>query len=93
MTCVVSRAALETYFWLAPNADDAQTLKVFNHGFGRICAIAERMLLAHPSNRLELSAPDFAKADLPSFRARGSTPFAGCALMAKRLMAVRGIDD
>jgi hypothetical protein len=61
VTCVVSRAALEAYFWLAPGADDARTLKVFRDGFGRIHAIAERKLLAHPSKHLELSAADFAK--------------------------------
>ena len=61
VTCVVSRAALEAYFWLASNADDARTLKVFRNGFGRIHAVAERKLLAHPSKHLALSAPDFAK--------------------------------
>jgi hypothetical protein len=61
VTCIVSRSALETYFWLAPDADDIRTLKVFSNGFGRIHAIAERKLLAHPSKHVELSAPDFAK--------------------------------
>jgi hypothetical protein len=61
VTCVVSRAALEAYFWLVPSADDARTLKVFRDGFGRIHAIAERKLLAHPSKHLELSTADFAK--------------------------------
>jgi len=61
VTCVVSRAALEAYFWLAPGADDARTLKVFRDGFGRIHAIAERKLLAHRSKHLELSTADFAR--------------------------------
>ena len=62
VTCVVLRAALEAYFWLAPNADDARTLKVFVDGFNRIHAIAERKLLgARPSKQIELSAADFAK--------------------------------
>jgi hypothetical protein len=61
VTCVVSRAALEAYFWLAPSADDARTLKVFHDGFGRIHAIAERKLLAHPSKHLELSTAVLAK--------------------------------
>jgi hypothetical protein len=34
---------------------------VFRDGVGRIHAIAERKLLAHPSKHLELSATDFAK--------------------------------
>jgi hypothetical protein len=61
VTCVVSRTALETYFWLAPNADDTRTLTVFRNGFSRIHAVASRKLLAHPSKHLELSAADFAK--------------------------------
>ena len=61
VTCVVSRTALETYFWLAPNADDARTLTVFRNGLSRIHAVASRKLLAHPSKKLELSAADFAK--------------------------------
>ena len=61
VTCLVSRTALETYFWLAPNADDARTLTVFRNGFSRIYAVASRKLLAHPSKKLELSVTDFAK--------------------------------
>jgi hypothetical protein len=61
VTCVISRAALETYFWLAPGADDARTIRVFNNGFGRIHAVAERKLRARDSKHLELSTSDFAK--------------------------------
>jgi len=61
VTCVVSRTALEAYFWLASSADDARKLKVFRDGFGRIHAIAERKLLAHRSKHLELSTADFTK--------------------------------
>jgi hypothetical protein len=59
--CIVSIAALETYFWLEPRADDARILKTFRNGYGRIRAIAERKLLAHPSTRLELTPADFAR--------------------------------
>ncbi|WP_061136666.1 DUF1488 family protein [Caballeronia fortuita] len=52
VTCTVSRAALAAYFGLAPNTDDARTLTVFSNGFGRISAVAERKLLAHPSTDL-----------------------------------------
>ena len=61
VTCVVARAALEAYFWLTPNADDARTLTVFRNGFDRIHAVALRKLLARPSKHLELCAVDFAK--------------------------------
>ncbi|MDR5826182.1 DUF1488 family protein [Caballeronia sp. LZ043] len=61
VTCVVARTALETYFWLAPNADNDRTLTVFRNGFDRIHAVAARKLLARPSKHLELDAVDFAK--------------------------------
>ncbi|MFP3559553.1 DUF1488 domain-containing protein, partial [Paraburkholderia sp. SIMBA_049] len=36
-------------------------LKTFRDGYGRIRAIAERRLLAHPATRLELTSDDFAR--------------------------------
>jgi hypothetical protein len=60
--CVVSRAALEIYFWLPPGADDAQLLTVFSGGFPRIEAVARRKLLAHPTSRLRLTDADFGQA-------------------------------
>ncbi|WP_370467461.1 DUF1488 family protein [Caballeronia sp. BR00000012568055] len=27
VTCLISRAVLETYFWLAPDSDDARTIR------------------------------------------------------------------
>jgi hypothetical protein len=57
--CVISRAALESGFWLTPNADEARMIKIFLDGSRRIRAIAERRLLAHPAFRIELTAADF----------------------------------
>jgi hypothetical protein len=59
--CVITIAALQAYFWLEPRASDARILKTFRDGYGRIRAIAERRLLAHPAARLELTAEDFAR--------------------------------
>ena len=59
--CVITIAALEAYFWLEPRASDARILKTFRDGYGRIRAIAERRLLAHPAARLELTPDDFAR--------------------------------
>ena len=59
--CVITLAALEAYFWLEPRATDARILKTFRDGYGRIRAIAERRLLAHPAARLELAPDDFAR--------------------------------
>ncbi|MPW23516.1 DUF1488 family protein [Paraburkholderia sp. CNPSo 3157] len=59
--CVITLAALETYFWLEPRASDARILKTFRDGYGRIHAIAGRKLLAHPGARLALTAEDFAR--------------------------------
>jgi hypothetical protein len=59
--CVITLAALEDYFWLEPSASDARILKTFREGYGRIRAIAERKLLAHPAAKLELRPEDFAR--------------------------------
>ncbi|OUL68870.1 DUF1488 family protein [Paraburkholderia hospita] len=59
--CVITLATLEAHFWLEPWADDARILKTFRDGYGRIRAIAERRLLAHPAARLELTPDDFAR--------------------------------
>ncbi|WP_084754144.1 MULTISPECIES: DUF1488 family protein [Paraburkholderia] len=59
--CVITIAAPEAYFWLEPGAIDARILKTFRDGYGRIRAIAERKLLAHPATRLELTLTDFAR--------------------------------
>ena len=59
--CVITIATLEAHFWLESRASDARILKTFRDGYGRIRAIAERRLLAHPAARLELTADDFAR--------------------------------
>ncbi|BCG05064.1 hypothetical protein PPGU19_096320 (plasmid) [Paraburkholderia sp. PGU19] len=59
--CVITIATLEAYFWLEPRASDARIMKTFRDGYGRIRAIAERKLLAHPAARLELTPDDFAR--------------------------------
>ncbi|AUT66594.1 DUF1488 family protein [Paraburkholderia terrae] len=59
--CVITIATLEAYFWLEPRASDARILKTFRDGYGRIRAITERRLLAHPATRLELTPDDFAR--------------------------------
>ncbi|WP_233860292.1 DUF1488 family protein [Paraburkholderia sp. HD33-4] len=59
--CVIAVQALQEYFWLEPNADDGRILKAFRNGYGRIRAIAERKVLAHPTTHLELTANDFAR--------------------------------
>ncbi|MBB5421735.1 DUF1488 family protein [Paraburkholderia sp. CNPSo 3155] len=57
--CTITITALEAYFWLEPRAGDERILKTFRDGYGRIRAIAERKLLAHPAARLELTTADF----------------------------------
>lgn len=59
--CVITIATLEAHFWLEPHASEARILKTFRDGFGRIRAIAERKLLAHPATKLELTPHDFAR--------------------------------
>ncbi|WP_233809692.1 DUF1488 family protein [Paraburkholderia sp. HP33-1] len=59
--CVIAVEALQEYFWLEPNADDFHILEAFRSGYGRIRAVAERKVLAHPTKPLELTAEDFAR--------------------------------
>jgi hypothetical protein len=59
--CVITLATPEAHFWLEPRVNDARILKTFRDGYGRIRAIAERRLLAHPAARLELIPDDFAR--------------------------------
>ena len=60
--CTITVTTLQTFFWLGPQASEAPTLKTFRDGYGRIRAIAERKLLAHPVAALELTPDDFARA-------------------------------
>src|SRR5262249_1885553 len=59
--CVMTLAALQAYFWLEPQASEAQILKTFPDGYGRISVIAEGKLPAHPVAKLELTPDDFAR--------------------------------
>ena len=59
--CMIAITALEAYFWLEPRAGDERILKIFRDGHGRIRAIAERKLLAHPAARPELTPADFSR--------------------------------
>ncbi|CAN7634861.1 DUF1488 family protein [Paraburkholderia terricola] len=59
--CVITITALETHFWLEPGASETRIATTFRNGYGRIRAIAERRLLAHPAAHLELTAEGFAR--------------------------------
>jgi hypothetical protein len=59
--CMVTVKALQDCFWLEHNADDTRILRAFRNGYGRIRAIAERRLLAHPATHLQLTVDDFAR--------------------------------
>lgn len=59
--CMVSIKARQDCFWLEPYADDIRMLRAFRNGYGRIRAIAERKVLAHPCTHLELTAADFTR--------------------------------
>ena len=59
--CVIARAALEAFFWLPLDADDAKMPKTFHDGANRIHAVAYRKLLAHPAARRQLTTTDFSR--------------------------------
>jgi Protein of unknown function (DUF1488) len=57
--CTVSREALQDYFWLQPDADNARMLKIFNDGRHRIIAIAERRARRLAAESIHLDVSDF----------------------------------
>jgi hypothetical protein len=61
VTCVIALKALETYFWLEPQASDTDVLRTFENGFVRIRAIAERKFRARAATHRRLAAEDFAR--------------------------------
>jgi hypothetical protein len=57
--CSVTRDALEQFFWLPAQANEARVLKAFTDGRGRIVALAVRMALRARRDSLTLTASDF----------------------------------
>ncbi len=57
--CFISRDALEQHFWLTHDADDARLQRVFEDGYERIAAAAERKVLAGARADVVLFAADF----------------------------------
>jgi hypothetical protein len=57
--CLITRDALEQFFWLPPDADDARVLKAFADGRNRIVALAVRRALRVRTDSLKLTASDF----------------------------------
>jgi Protein of unknown function (DUF1488) len=57
--CLITRDALEQFFWLPPEANEARVLKAFADGRNRIVALAVRRALRAKSGTLKLVASDF----------------------------------
>jgi Protein of unknown function (DUF1488) len=57
--CLITRDALEQFFWLPPEANEARVLKAFADGRNRIVALAVRRALRAKSETLKLVASDF----------------------------------
>lgn len=57
--CSITRDALELFFWLPPEANEARLLKAFTDGRSRIVALAVRIALRTRSDTLTLTAADF----------------------------------
>jgi hypothetical protein len=58
-TCLITRHALERYFWLEAEASEARVLKAFEDGRARITALATRKILARRRVPVLLKAEDF----------------------------------
>jgi len=61
VSCTLSRAVLEHYFWLQNGAGDEQMLRTFANGRRRITAIAERKALRHSAASVRLDELDFSR--------------------------------
>jgi len=57
--CLLTRDALEQYFWLPPEANEARLLKAFADGRNRILALAVRKATRVKTDSLKLTASDF----------------------------------
>jgi hypothetical protein len=57
--CLLTRDALEQFFWLPPDADQARMLKAFTDGRNSILALAVRKAMLAKTESLKLTASDF----------------------------------
>jgi hypothetical protein len=57
--CLLARDALEQFFWLPPDANEARVLKAFADGRNRILALAVRKAMLAKMESLKLTASDF----------------------------------
>jgi hypothetical protein len=57
--CLLTRDALEQFFWLSPDANEARVLKTFADGRNRIFALAARKAMRAKTDSLKLMARDF----------------------------------
>jgi hypothetical protein len=57
--CSITRDALEQFFWLPADANEARVLKAFSDGRARIVALAVRRALRAGTDSLTLTASDF----------------------------------
>ena len=57
--CLLTRDALEQFFWLPPDANEARVRKVFADGRNRIFALAVRRAMRAKTDSLKLTASDF----------------------------------
>jgi hypothetical protein len=57
--CFLTRDALEQFFWLPPDANEARMLKAFADGRNRILALAARRAMRAKTDSLKLTASDF----------------------------------
>jgi hypothetical protein len=70
---LITKAALEQYFWLSPDADESHVLRTFSDGRHRITAVTQRMALRSGATEVRLDAEDFARQARTFFNAARSS--------------------
>jgi hypothetical protein len=57
---LITRTALEQYFWLGTDASEGRVLRIFADGRQRITAVTQRLALRSGATEVRLDADDFA---------------------------------
>ena len=57
---LITRTALEQYFWLGPDASEGRVQRIFADGRHRITAVTQRLALRSGAPEVRLDAEDFA---------------------------------
>ncbi|WP_335671974.1 DUF1488 family protein [Burkholderia sp. PAMC 26561] len=59
VSALITKTALEQYFWSRPDANEGHVLRIFADGRHRIAAVTRRLALRSGSTKVRLDEQDF----------------------------------